>query len=337
MTTLVALATKDALVMGCDSLGTTTRQMIDPMDLWKFFDSDNEFILKLDKDGKPLIKSFKDIYSESQPIASEHMTHMTKLFSLEPLKTGVMITGITSIGKRTVRSLIEEFKNKKAKSIKRLKEYSVNDVAEKLKKHILTYYEKEYVEEKTQPDLELIIGGYGSKDEIPSIFRIKLPAKEIKQQLEKGDFGIVFGGQMREIQRIVFGTDNWNTLRLSRRHIVLLRKYRDGINKLLKKNGIDFEIPDVTIEEIKKGKLDIFADGWDLEGFDANWGNFSEQNAIECVDFFVNIMTKSQQFSSGMPTVGGNVHIALITKDKFQFISREEYFHAGHYVPKHQK
>lgn len=142
---------------------------------------------------------------------------------------------------------------------------------------------------------------------------------------------------MKEIQRIVFGTDGWNKLRLSRRHIVLLRKYRDGINKVLKEKRISFEVPDVTIEEIKKGNLDIFAGGWDFEGFDANWGNFSEQNAIECVDFFVNIMIKSQQFSSGMPTVGGDVHIALITKDKFQSISREEYSHAGHYVAKHQK
>jgi len=46
-------------------------------------------------------------------------------------------------------------------------------------------------------------------------------------------------------------------------------------------------------------------------------------------------MIKSQQFSSGMPTVGGEVHIALITKaEGFQFVSREEYSHAGHFTPK---
>jgi hypothetical protein len=46
-------------------------------------------------------------------------------------------------------------------------------------------------------------------------------------------------------------------------------------------------------------------------------------------------MIKSQQFSYGMPTVGGEVHIALITKtDGFRFISREEYRHEGHFVPK---
>jgi len=75
-----------------------------------------------------------------------------------------------------------------------------------------------------------------------------------------------------------------------------------------------------------------------LDGFDANWGDFSEQNAIECVNFFVEIMIKSQQFSSRLPTVGGEVHISLITKnDGFRFISREEYEHEGYVVPKEEK
>ena len=57
--------------------------------------------------------------------------------------------------------------------------------------------------------------------------------------------------------------------------------------------------------------------------------------AIGCVDFFVDIMIKSQNFSSRLPTVGGEVHIALIIKnDGFRFISREEYEHEGYAVSK---
>lgn len=44
MTSLVALKTKDSLVLGCDSLGTTTRYLIDPLDLIEFFL--NSLILK---------------------------------------------------------------------------------------------------------------------------------------------------------------------------------------------------------------------------------------------------------------------------------------------------
>ena len=48
-------------------------------------------------------------------------------------------------------------------------------------------------------------------------------------------------------------------------------------------------------------------------------------------------MIKSQQFSSGMPTVGGDVHIALINRTRgFRFVSKEEYHHQEHYIPKHE-
>jgi hypothetical protein len=166
--------------------------------------------------------------------------------------------------------------------------------------------------------------------------RIKLPGKNIELQLgTEGEsrFGIVFGGQTREIQRIVFGTDIGNRFRLWGRHIELLKKYREKMIELLKNNNIAFEIPEFTKDESLE--LDIFAGNWRLEEFEANWGDFSEQNAIECVDFFVNIMIKSQQFSSGIPTVGGEVHIILITKDKVKFVSKEEYSHAGHFTSKH--
>jgi len=336
MTTLVALATKDALVFGCDSLGSRTRRVIDPADLVEFFNlDDKDAPLKVDKDGKPLIKSFNDIYYKSVSVPSEHMTHMTKLFSLEPLPACVMLTGITSVGERTIKSLIEEFVMKNAETIG-TSDYIVRHIAEKLMEHILQYYEKTYPDEKTRPELELILGGYGKKEALPEIYRIKLPGKNIELQLdpEKGSrFGIVFAGQMKEIQRIVFGTDSRNNFELRKRHIVLLEKYRDKIIELLKASNISFKIPDFTKDELLG--LDIFADNWALEGFEANWGDFSEQNAIECVDFFVNIMIKSQQFSSGMPTVGGEVHIALITKDKVRFVSKEEYCHAGYFTSKH--
>lgn len=329
MTTLVALATKDALVLGCDSLATRTKRVIDPMDLIKFFDIDSQDLkLKLDENGKPLLKSFHDISNKSKSIPSEHMTHMTKLFSLEPISTGVMIAGATSIGNRTIKSIVEGFKREKIKSISE-GEYSIENIARELTAHLLKYYRKVSRDQKKWPFLELILGGYAKRSALPIIYRIILPDRKIKKQFEEGTFGIAFGGQMREIQRIVFGTDPGNMLKLRNRHIELLRKYREKIVDILKQNNIEFEIPEITKDEISE--LDIF-NNWKLEGFDANWGDFSEQNAIECVDFFVNIMIKSQQFSSGMPTVGGEVHIALITKDKFRFISKEEYHHSGHYT-----
>ena len=335
MTTLVALATKDTLVMGCDSLGSVTTPLIDPVDLIEFFDSDKEFELKLDAEGKPKIKSFYDIYRKAIPIPIEHMTHTSKLFSLDPLRAGVMFTGITSIGERTVKSLVEEFIAEKGKSIESTL-YSIEQVVDQIREHIMKYYKEEFEEEKNMPKLELIIGGYCKKGAIPEIYRIKFPGKEKgKRQLEKGHFGIVFGGQMKEIERIVFGRDFENMLELKKRHTEILRIYRKEIIKSLQEEqDLYIEIPEPTSDQLLK-KFDIFANGWDFKGFYAKWGDFSEQNAIECVDFFVNIMIKSQQFGRGMPTVGGEVHVLLITKDRVKFVSKEEYHHEGHYISKH--
>ena len=64
---------------------------------------------------------------------------------------------------------------------------------------------------------------------------------------------------------------------------------------------------------------------WSFDGFHANWGDFSEQNAIDCVDFFIRIMREAQRFATAMPTVGGDIHIALVSKSGYKSISKEEY------------
>jgi exosome complex RNA-binding protein Rrp4 len=47
-------------------------------------------------------------------------------------------------------------------------------------------------------------------------------------------------------------------------------------------------------------------------------------------------MIKAQQFSGSIPTVGGDIHIAIITRaNGFVWISKEEYTFRGHAVRKH--
>lgn len=335
MTTLVALSTKDCLVLGCDSLGSSSKKLVNPIDLVDYFDlTDSTLSLKLDKNGKPILKNFNDIYKLSHDVPFTHMPHMSKLFSLEPLEMALMITGVTSIGDRTIKSIIEEFKSKDLmfRVKPKPRNYSVETLAHKILDFVTEFYDTEHTS-SSKPSLELILAGYGKRDALPEVYRIQFPDKKVVKSFGKGDFGIVLGGQNKEIQRIVFGTDDRNRWKIHTRHIELLREYRVHCNTLLKANSVSFEIPELLGEDIEKYK--IFQNDWDLEGFDANWGDFSEQNAIECVDFLVSIMIKSQEFSYGMPTVGGEVHIALITKSSgVKFISKEEYMHKGHIVPK---
>ncbi|MCK9375520.1 MAG: hypothetical protein M0P73_05145 [Syntrophobacterales bacterium] len=335
MTTLAALATKDALVLGCDSLGSVTKWMLDPFILLgEFFDPQEGYKLKVDKDGTPLLKKFDDVYKKSELIPYYHMTHVSKLFSLEPLGMGVMATGIASIGNRTIKSLIREFKVSEyafTKDGMNSTDYTVDSIAQALLKFIVGYYEIEYLQWTSKPELEFMIGGYDKTKQVPDIYRIFVNENKI-QHIFQGEapFGIAFGGQMDEIQRIVFGTDWRNRIQLNDRANKLLEKYRNLLQEYLKGKGIVEELPQI---DNFHDELSLFKD-WNLTQFEANWGDFSNQNAIECVSWFVGIMIKSHEFRSHLPMVGGKVHLGLITKDRgFNFISKEEYIHEGHETP----
>ncbi len=134
MTTLVALSTKDSLVMGCDSLASVTKPLVNPWDLREFFNDDLN--IKTDNEGKPILKDFSQIYGKTEKIPYDHMTHVNKLCSLEPLPMGVMATGIVSIGNRTLRSLVSEFKksDRGFKDPNKLTNFTVKRVAERLLK-----------------------------------------------------------------------------------------------------------------------------------------------------------------------------------------------------------
>lgn len=333
MTSLVVLATKHAVVMGADSLATVTRQMVSLNDWFAYFDPDNGFRLKLDQGGNPLIKDFAQMYDDSQSVPYNQLLHINKLFKVGNLPMGVMFTGITSIGQETVRGLIAEFSSSDAaaKQTNRRINYTVHSVAERLLQFLRERYKATFTEEFLIEELELLLAGYDRNDAVPSVARINVRTNNIDRVFDTDRFGIAFGGQMDWIQRIVFGTDSDNKAKLHQRVESLMSIYRQKIAEHLESAGHKgIEIPEAnTFGSV----LNLYNDGWDLDGLDANWGEFSEQNAIDSVDFFLRIMIEAQNVSSQLPTVGGDVHIAVIRQDGYHPVSKEIWKHGDHEVP----
>lgn len=309
MTTLAAISTKDALVMGCDSLASVTMYMVDPFSLMQYFDPANNYEMKLDVNGKPLLKDFHTIFNSAEDIPYNHMTHVDKMFSLEPLEMGVMTTGIASIGDYTIKNLINQFKfaDGALKTKKRPANYTVRSIATRLLEFVRRYYEAEYSTSGRKPYLEFMVGGYDKRRHIPTILKIYVHEDKIEDTINT--FGIVFGGQMIEIQRLVFGTDQYADAKIVARSRELFNNYHNNISGILANSGSNITIPALTSSD-----YDPFQNNWRLDGIEANWGDFSERNAIECIKFFIEVMIKSQQFSNKLPTVGGDVHLATITK-----------------------
>ena len=328
MTTLVALNTMDALVMGCDSLGTVSRRLVDPFDLTEYFDLDGDFKARRGEDGEPLLTDFMQIYMKSQMVPYDHMTYVDKLFSLHPLPMGVMFAGLTSLGQRTIKSLVEEFKVDRELFPKVSTSYTVQAVGQSLLKFLRVHYEKEYPTERSRPDLELIVGGYDKGHQTPCISRVHVHSN-VSDDADY-DLAVYFGAQAQEIQRLVFGTDPDNKLRINQRSKELLARYHGLVTEELKKRKTANKIPP---PDDFADQLRFIADGWDLDGLTAGWHGFSVQNSIDCVDFLVNIMVESQRFKSQMPSVGGPAQIAVIRKQGgFKYVSRREWRHGDHAV-----
>lgn len=327
MTTLVALPTKDAVVMGCDSLGTVSQPMIDSIRLLSEFFDFNSGDLILDDDGKPRLRSVSQVLDLTSQVPFDHMTDVDKMFSLEPLAMGVMFTGTTSIEDRTIKSLLGDFKAGDKAFLPETPNFTVKSVGERLLEHIRAFYEEAFgdIRPEFRPPLELILAGYDKSGPHPRVAKIDLRAAEVSMQ--EPPFSPVFGGQSREIERIVYGIDIDGYIRIEERHEDLMRRYA---LKVAKANGVE----DPKLSDPGKD-FRIFGKDFGLPSMAANWGNFSEQNAIDCVAYFVRIMRGAQRFSARMPTVGGAIHVALVDRETgFRFISRREYAHEDHRVPR---
>ena len=326
MTTLIALASKHAVVVGADSLGTQTRSMLDPFQVAKYFDPDNELKLRLNPDGTPMLTDFPQLYEDTEPVPYNQLLHVKKLFRLGRLPIAVMFTGISSIGTHTIRGLVAEFSAKNATTED--EDYTLNGIASCFLRFLREYYEQEFQQGFEQPGLELLLAGYDKSETWPAIVKVDVRENSVDQAFSAGEFGIAFAGQIDWIQRIVFGTDVDNKMRLMLRTRSLMDMYRNKLLEHLRSEGYDGSLPKATDFGVD---LELFHE-WDLDQLQASWDEFSEQNAINCVDFFLRIMIQAQDISSQLPTVGGDVHIAVIRRDGYYQVTKEVWQHQGHEV-----
>ena len=88
-------------------------------------------------------------------------THVEKIFDLSPLPMGLMFTGIASIGDRTIRDLVAEFRANDAtlKKASPPANYTVRAVANRLLRFLRRHYDDAYPGPFGKPGLELLIGG----------------------------------------------------------------------------------------------------------------------------------------------------------------------------------
>lgn len=339
MTTILSVATRECIAIACDSLATDIRPMVDPWDFMdKFFEIKNpgkgaDVILKKDKDGNPLLKNNTDFYQMLEDIPYNQLPTVTKIFHLYPANAGLLISGASIIRERSLKNIIEEFlaKDEIAKYLKR--NYSIKGIADRLYKFIKVYYDEAFKNMPYKPRIEILLSGYSKAKSTwqPIIMRLLFGVKEdIEDSFSHGKYGVAFGGQYDVIQRVVNGIDELNYYNAQKQYKKILNNYYDKLMEHFKKKKIDIDIPHPTLYK------DLSDNNWEFSGLTTPYDNLSDQAAIDFVHYLVDIMIKSQQFNNRLPTVGGDIHIAIITKTMgFKWISKEEYKYKDYGVPKH--
>ena len=155
----------------------------------------------------------------------------------------------------------------------------------------------------------------------------------VDAEVKRNTYSVVFGGQYDVIQRVVNGVDLASYQGLSSRAKEVLEECRAEIENQLRTSGYQGPIPKPNFDD---PKFDLFSKNWgNVNRMFSDIGSLSEQAGIDFVYFLINIMINSQEFSTSIPTVGGKVHIAMLTKnDGFRWISKEGFTFEGEHVPK---
>lgn len=336
MTTTISLATRDCIVLGSDSLATSSSAMVNPFSLANtFFEADGT--IKRGADGQPLLNQSVQLKAFLEHVPTDQLPNVTKLFSLHPIHAGVLFSGASAIGDWSIKNLIDAFKITATFTTQAAVNYEIENVAQALFVFLKEKYDQAHagIADEYKPSMEVVLSGYSRDYHQPEIFRLKIgPQCECPRELERGKYNIIFSGQYDVIQRVMLGIDLNSYLSLSDKSERLLNRYHEKLNEFLKQQGVNIDLPPPDMSD---GSLQLFAEGFGgVKGLYGDRGSLSEQAAINLVEFLIDTMIRAQQFSGSIPTVGGDIHLAILTKASgFKWISKEQYLFRGHSVPKH--
>lgn len=339
MTTTVSLAARDFIVVGCDSLATTSVPLIFPGQLTNdFFEPTGE--LKKGSDGQPLLNNAAQIWERTQRMPVDQLPSVTKLYDLAHYKACLLFAGASRVGETTIRNIVETFKSKK-RTKAALAHYTIESIANELKSDIEEVYAKEYPNEVDRPSMEIILSGYSAEYYEPQVLKLTFSydyasskfSGDISEQVQRKAYDIVFGGQYDVIQRVVFGVDEPSYYSLRGESVKSMEAYHSEVEEFVKSVHPDIRLPKPNFWDEKYSPFSRNFGG--VTRLFSDVGSLSEQAGIDFVHFLVSIMIKAQEFSSSLPTVGGNIHVAMLTKNApFRWISRETFRFENEHIPK---
>ncbi len=330
MTINIALVTNDALVVGCDSVASATGHYLNPEKISWDKDANNKLIK--DANGKYIIR-FK--VSDLDELVINSWGGVTKMFQIHPPPSPVVAvtSGLANVLGRPISSLATEFfsKSKGAKT----KLTTVEAVANAFLKFVRSRYQKQFKGHPfpaLQPDLDFLVGGIGKKDAFPSLYRVEIKQNKASEEFAKGRSGVSWNGQSDSVERFIRGYDSFLKRDIEKAIKAGLDTFQKSAatdlakitNDILAALGAAMP-PNVATQLSASPGVKV---GWDAYSLDCDYSNVPIQDAVQFVAFLAQMQAGKSKFASGVPTVGGRIHIGVVTKAKgFELLNEPQLVH----------
>ena len=211
-----------------------------------------------------------------------------------------MTWGAASIGSRSIHSLVMEFEHDYP-SVGDADGYTVESITKALRDFVQARYVAEYTQQADRPRMGILVGGYSHLQFFPNEYTI--------------DFSPDADGTITELRPVVvsarqdFGA-NWfgQTDALAR----LIQGYDPAAIEELIKRGADLPIVQKWIDD-RVSALPLIFDGMPL------------QDAVDFTNWAVNVVIGRFRFAPGVQTCGGDVDIAVIRPNAFDWAQRKRW------------
>jgi len=227
-----------------------------------------------------------------------------KLFQIKagPYGCGVLAYGIGNIGPRSVQSLLYEFSEQSgaltANLIGPVENMTVEDVASRLSRFIRTSYDNAFqsLKPEQKPVMGFYVAGYSPNQHFGSEWEFVLPRDQAaRRSRPDAEFGAAWRGVSGPFFRLSFGFD-------------------PRIVDALVAQGMPADITQKIQATAKTFAMPVVFDGMPL------------QDAIGYCKFILETTINASTYEVGVPTCGGPLHIAVITRgDGFCWIAKPEY------------
>lgn len=242
------------------------------------------------------------------PVAVNVYNNANKIFNLRKgLRIGAVTWGAGSIGAASTSTLLKDFRDELTNGSNDWKldtnEYSVQDVAEKLKRFIYDeHYKPKFQAETGKPEIGFIVAGYSTNGANAEEYRIDIQADGQctgpKPVRKEDECGITWSGQPEALNRLILG--------ISALAPEVLKS---------ELNLDDERVKDLMHAMVPRLQAPLISSAMPL------------QDAIDLAEFLADVAVQWSRFMPGAQSVGGPVEVAAISKHEgFRWIKRKYYF-----------